>query len=216
MNCAEFETELAELEDYSESSPALEAHRQACRSCSELVNDLNSIRAQARQMLSLEQPSERVWEQIHSQLEKAGLVKDPPRRRVFGKAPDFGWFWRWSMGMAYASVFVLALGVVYVYSILAPRVASPPLPQPPNPPFAQLFAKVSPEKRAIYVSNLNQVESSIQQLKTFLAAHPEDPFAREELFSTYQQKSRLWEDLVRWQDFSEETIPQALPASTKP
>ncbi len=222
MNCEEFERELEELEDYSEASPALEAHRHACSSCAELLDDLNSLRAQARQMLPLEQPSERVWEQLHLQLEQAGMIKYPPRRKVFGRAvalgpgAALGWFPRLSMGMAYAAVFTVALGVVYVYSILAPRVAAPPLPQPPNPPFAQLFEKVSPEKRAIYASNLDQVESSIQQLQTFLAAHPEDPFARQELFTTYQQKSRLWEDLVRWQDFSEDTIPEAIPASSAP
>jgi len=223
MNCEEFEKELEEMEDDSEASPAAEAHRRACASCAELVEDLNSVRTQARQMLSLEQPSERVWEGIHLQLQASGLIKDPPRRRFFERLPAMAWFSRLSMSTAYAAVFLAALGVVYVYSILSPRVSPLPLPPPPNPPFAQLFEKVPPEKRAMYASNLNQVDTSIQRLQTFLAAHPEDPFARQQLFTIYQEKSRLWEDLVRWQDFSEaapqstiDTIPQALPASAKP
>jgi hypothetical protein len=199
MHCEEFEIALEELDDYSVLPPPLESHRLACRSCAELVEDLNLIGVQAREMLPLEQPPDRVWVEIERQLENSGLIKEPPRHRP-PLRHALGWFWRLGMGFSYAAVFTVALGVVYLYSILAPRVPAPPIPQAPNPPFAQLFEKVPPKQREIYVSNLNQVNSSIQQLQTFLAQHPEDPFARQELFSTYQQKSRLWEDLVRWQD----------------
>ena len=201
MNCEEFERELQDLEEYSDSSPALEAHGRVCASCSELVEDLNYIRQQARQMLPSEQPHDRVWQQLRRRLDEAGLIKDPARRRFLGRAVALAWLPRLNMGMAYAAVFLMALGVVYVYSILSPPFSAPALPPPPNPPFAQLFEKVPPEKRAVYVTNLNQVDSSIQQLSTFLAAHPEDPFARQELFNTYQQKSRLWEALVQWEEF---------------
>jgi hypothetical protein len=219
MNCEEFERELEELDDYSYASPDGEAHLRACVSCSELVEDLNSIRVQARQMLPLEEPSGRVWHQIQSQLKQEGVIAEPPRRALFG----FGWLPRLNMAMAYSAVFFVAFGAVYVYSVLSPHVGPPPLLPGPNPPFAKLLEKVTPEKRAVYVNNLNQVDSSIQQLQIFLASHPDDQFARDELITTYQQKSRLWEDLVRWQDFSEaapqstlDTIPQALPASAKP
>lgn len=218
MNCQEFEREFTNLEHASDASGALEAHRASCRSCAGLVSDVNFMTAEAQKIPSSNEPSGRVWQQIHSELQRSGLIKEP-RRAVFAP-PVFGWFARLSMSFAYAAVFIVALGVVYVYSILAPRLAVPPLPQAPNPPFAQLFEKVPPGERATYVKNLDQVDASIQQLKTFLATHPEDPFARQELFATYQQKSRLWEDLVRWQDFSESTapaeIPEAIPAISRP
>ena len=205
MHCQEFEKALEELDDYSVLPSPLESHRLACQSCAELVEDLTFIGVQAREMLPLEQPPDRVWVEIERQLENSGLIKEQSRRRP-SLRPAFGWFWRFGMGFSYAAVFAVALGVVYVYSILSPPVPAPPIPQAPNPPFAQLFEKVPPKQREIYVSNLNQVNSSIQQLQTFLAEHPEDPFARQELFTTYQQKSRLWEDLVRWQDVtSDET-----------
>ena len=200
MNCEEFEREMEELDDDSNPSPSLEAHRRICASCSELLEDLDAIRQQARQMLPLEQPHDRVWQQLRKQLKEAGLIAEPAPRRFFGQA-SLGWFPRLNMGMAYAAVFCVALGVVYVYSILSLRVPAPPFPAAPNPPFAQLFEKVPPEKRAVYVTNLNQVDSSIQQLSTFQAAHPDDSFARQELFNTYQQKSRLWEAMVQWQEF---------------
>jgi hypothetical protein len=206
MHCEEFEKALEELDDYADLPSPLQAHRLACRPCAELVRDLTFIGVQARELLPLEQPPERVWAGIERQIEHSGLIKQPPRRRP-SLRPAFGWFWRMGMGFSYATVFAVALGVVYVYSILSPPVPAPPLPQAPNPPFAQLFEKVPPKQREIYVSNLNQVNSSIQQLQTFLAEHPEDPFARDELFTTYQQKSRLWEDLVRWQDVTPEINP---------
>jgi hypothetical protein len=203
MNCQEFDKALEELDDYSVLPSPLEAHRLACHSCAELVEDLNLIVVQAREMLPLEQPPDRVWVEIERQLESSGLIKEPPRRSP-SLRPALGWLWRFGMGFSYAAVFAVALGVVYVYSILSPPVPPPSIPQAPNPPFAQLFEKVPPKQREIYVSNLNQVNSSIQQLQTFLSEHPEDPFARQELFSTYQQKSRLWEDLVRWQDVTQD------------
>ena len=200
MNCDEFERQFAELEDTSGATPEIELHQHACVLCSELAKDLRYIQRQAREMVPVAQPDGRVWQQIRMQLHQAGMIAESPRRR-FLPAAAFGWFPRLSMGLAYAAVFFVALGVVRVYSIFAVPVSTPPLPPAPNPPFAQLFEKVPPEKRAVYVSNLNQVDSSIQQLRTFLAVHPDDPFARRELFTTYQQKSRLWEALVKWQEF---------------
>jgi hypothetical protein len=199
MNCEQFEKEMEELEDYSSPSAEFEAHLRACVSCSELLEDLNSIRQQARELVAAEEPNDRVWQQVRKGLRREGLIAEPTRR-LFAR-PAFGWLPRLSMGVAYATVFLVALGVVYVYSIISLRVPAPPLPAAPNPPFAQLFEKVSPEKRALYVSNLNQVDTSIQQWKTFLADHPEDPFARQQLFNNYEQKARLWDSLVRWEEF---------------
>ena len=204
MNCAEFEKQLEALEEYSQAPSEWTAHSAHCSACAELVEDLSTIRAQARQMLSLEQPPQRVWQNIHRELERTGLIRESRHKGWLGQVASFAWFPRLSMGFAYAAVFAMALGVIRVYSIVSQPIASPPLPQPPNPPFAQVFERVPAQQRAVYVSNLDQVDSSIQHLQTFLASHPDDPFAREELFSTYQQKSRLWEDLVRWQDFSED------------
>jgi hypothetical protein len=215
MQCGEFETELANLEQYSDASPALEEHRSACWPCAALVSDFNVITAQARHLVAANEPSDRVWQQLQARMEKSGLITDTVEkpRRVWSPAAAFGWLPRFSMGFAYASVFSIAVGVVYVYSLLGPRVAPPTLPQAPNPPFAQAFEKAAPATRATYQSNLHQIDNSIEQLKTFLAAHPDDPFAREQLYSAYQQKSRLWEDLVQWQD--EQSLPEGISASSK-
>ncbi len=203
MNCDEFEQELEQSDDGSELPAVAEAHRRNCLACTELVEDLSLIRTQARSLRGSEQPADWVWQRIHQQLAREGVIKEDSPRRLVMPALAFGWFSRLIPSFAYAAVFAMALGVVYVYSILAPRVPVPAVsvPPPPNPPFAELFEKVPAEKRAVYVNNLDQVESSIQHLQTYMASHPDDPFAREALFNSYQEKSRLWEDLVRWEEF---------------
>jgi hypothetical protein len=225
MNCQEFHGALQDLDDGVPCTAEMEAHRRHCVACSDLMEDFSWIQKEARAMqaetsVGMTEPPARVWASLRLQLEQEGLIREPRPVRRPVLAPAFSWFSRLSMGMAYASVFGIALGVVYLYTILYPGIQGPQLnpkllappsfavldslDAPPNPPFAQLIEQVPPEKREIYVSNLHDVDSSIQQLKTFLAAHPEDPFAREELFTTYQQKSRLWEDMVRWQEFPAE------------
>ena len=216
MNCGEFERHLQELED-SGPSPRMEAHRQACRACSELLEDLNSITRQARLILPREEPSERVWQEIRRRLQQEGLIQGPSQHVFHPQmAGGGGWFARLRMGMAYAAVFLVAFGVVYAYSIrssvpVPSREVQTPMtnalalaeesPSSPDEPIWQLIEKVPPEKRATYVTNLQQVNSSIQQLNTFLATHPEDWFAREQLFTVYQQKERLWETLLNWEEF---------------
>src|SRR5438309_2041523 len=171
MSCQDFERELEEAEDYTNPSPTLEAHRRNCVSCSDLLEDFNHIRRQARLLLASE-PPDRVWQQLQRHLGQSGLVAQPSRRRFFGEAAVPGWFSRLSMGMAYAAVFVVALGVTYVYSIFTHGVPVPPpygpataastlpLPPPPDQPFNQVIEKVPPAQRAVYVNNLNQVENS--------------------------------------------------------
>lgn len=215
MNCKEFETAWLEVKDGSHLPVSMEEHRQGCPSCSEMVEDLDQIAQLARQLVTFEQPSERVWEHIRSALEKEGLTRQPEPQRRPARLPAFSWFGRLPMGLAYASVFVAALGVVQLYSLLTQGV--PPLASPPPVPMAavktapgsaerdqalrQLLEKIAPEKRAAYETGLDGVNSSIEQLEIFVETHPEDPFARSQLFNAYQQKERLWESAVRWEEF---------------
>ena len=220
MNCAEFEKQLQEVDLSPPSlSSRMEVHRQVCVACSELIGDLNQITRQARLIVPEEEPSVQVWQQIHQQLRQEGLIKAPAPLPL-SPAARLGWFPRLQMGMAYAAMFLVGLGVVYLYSIgttspvflqelqttvaQAPAEQSPALSPPPSgsdEPILQLIAKAPPAKRATYVTNLNRVNFSIHQLNTFLGEHPEDWFAREQLLNAYQQKQRLWNTLVNWEEF---------------
>ncbi len=221
MNCAEFEQQLQEV-DLSppslSSSAGMEAHRQDCADCASLIGDFADIRRQAR-LLPEAEPSVQVWQRIHQQLRQEGLIQAPaplpfsPAARI-----RMGWFPRLQMGMAYAAMFLVGLGVVYLYSVgtatpdlfREPPITVATVPAIPveqslseesDEPLLQLIEKAPLEKRATYATNLNRVNTSIHQLNAFLAEHPEDWFAREQLLNAYQQKERLWNTLVNWEEF---------------
>jgi len=65
MPCEEFQSHLPELiasgEDVSEHP-----HLQDCELCRALLSDLESIAAAARQLFPVEDPPDRLWEQIES------------------------------------------------------------------------------------------------------------------------------------------------------
>jgi hypothetical protein len=218
MNCKDFEIEWAGLEDASRLSLGMEEHRTACRHCAELVADLTSILEQARELRHSEEPPQRVWVAIRNQLEQEGLIREPVPAGLkpgWKRPPAAGWFFRLPMGLAYTAVFFIAVGVMYVHSLFyaqAPPIVAVP---PPVPEMAyarpdtsardkaveELLAKVPADRREVFVSNWNQVNSSIQNWQNFEEQHPDDPFAPQQLMNARQQKEQLWENLVRWDEF---------------
>ena len=74
MNCAEFQSDLPLIID-SGSSPAHDEHLRACDVCRDLVNDLRYIADQAKLLVTMEEPSPRVWNGIEERLKLEGLVK---------------------------------------------------------------------------------------------------------------------------------------------
>jgi hypothetical protein len=221
MNCKEFEQEWVSLED-SGLTPAMEAHRQLCRSCSEMVEDLNYIVQQAREVRmsddAADEPPERLWPQIQRRLEQENLIHEPRHGlrpgRLSGSAT--GWLMRLPMGLAYAAVFFVAVGVMYVHSLLQVPAAPPMLAAVPEVPagaleqiasaasdedVTELAQRVPPEHREVFVSSWNQVNSSIRQMNDFLQEHPEDPFVPMQLRDAIHQREHLRETLVRWEQF---------------
>jgi hypothetical protein len=219
MNCREFEVQLAALDDAAGLTSPMEDHRGACAFCAGLADDLKTIREQARQMGASADPPQRVWVALRNQLEQEGLIREPvttAAKPEWKPAPRAGWFAQLPMGMAYAAVFFVAVGVMYMQS----RVSSPSSPplvavtadvpdmawvRPDTTESDQameaLLAKVPEEQRATFLTNWNQVNSSIQSLQSFIEAHPEDPFARPQLMNAFQQREHLRETLVRWEQF---------------
>ena len=65
----------------------------------------------------------------------------------------------------------------------------------------EMVEKIPPEKRQLYEVQISRVTSSIQQLQSFITEHPEDPFVREQLFNAYEHQKRLWETMVKWEEF---------------
>ena len=225
MNCREFEIEWVALDDNTRLSAApndeVEQHRRDCRRCAAMTDDLNVIVAGARALRVEAEPPQRVWASLRNQLEIEGMIRQPAgtlakERRA--KAPSFGWGWlRVPMGLAYAAVFFIAVGVVYMYNEATHNGSQPPMvvatPTVPETAWVRpntaaqdqnvdaLLAKMPEEQRETFVSNWNQVNSSIESLQTFVEANPTDPFAAEMLKNSLQQKEYLRGTLVGWEGF---------------
>ena len=224
MNCMEFERQWQELDDPSLFSPGMEEHVRSCAGCAGLVREVNLLRWEARQLVEAEQPPDRVWGSIRSELNREGVLREPGARSWLTSVLAFGWLPRLPMGVAYASVFFLALvGVEYVRDQVtpsaAPATASALLPSTADVASEQIAASVAapepireeekvmqrvtekapPERRAIYLTRWQQLNSSSDVLRNFVAAHPEDRQAVMQLSEIHDQQRRLLESVMRWE-----------------
>jgi hypothetical protein len=218
MNCREFEIEWAALDDSSGLTSLLDSHRQECKHCSDLVDDLNAIRKQARQLKIDLEPPQRVWATIQNQLEMEGLAHRLTAAAPAGKVRRSrarGWLSAVPMGLAYISVFLLTLAGMYVRSKFADPVAVQNIAPAPAPPevaqirqataerdrkVQELALRVSEEHRATLVSSWNQLNASINNQSDFVMAHPWDDFALQGLRHTFQQSENFMEPFVRLEE----------------
>ena len=121
MNCEDFEREWQELDDPSLFSPAMEDHGATCAPCAARVRDVNRIRWEARQLIATEEPPDRLWLNLRRELDKEGLIRESGARSWLTDLLTFAWLPRLPMGLAYASVFLLALvGMEYVRDRVTP------------------------------------------------------------------------------------------------
>lgn len=65
MTCEEFQAQMPELIGSGEDASA-HPHVRNCALCSALLADLETIADAARQLFPVEDPSDRVWDQIQS------------------------------------------------------------------------------------------------------------------------------------------------------
>jgi len=65
MSCEEFQERLPELIG-SGAAAASHPHVQKCELCRAFLAELEAIAAAARELFPIEEPSDRVWEQIQS------------------------------------------------------------------------------------------------------------------------------------------------------
>ena len=144
MKCEQFEREWQELDDPSLLSPGMDEHVQSCAGCARLVRDVNLLRWEARQLAEAEQPPAHVWANIRSELSREGVLRQPGAASWLSDVLTFAWLPRLPMGVAYASVFFLALvGVEYVRNQMTPpqvAVSAPVVPAVQAPAAADMLA----------------------------------------------------------------------------
>ncbi len=69
MSCEDFQEQLPELIG-SGADASSHPHVQTCELCRAFIAELEAIAAAARELFPIEDPSERVWEQIQSAIQE--------------------------------------------------------------------------------------------------------------------------------------------------
>jgi hypothetical protein len=194
MTCAEFQKALPYIFDTGGNAEQ-EAHLYSCPVCSDLVADLKYIADQAKLLVPMEDPPERVWEGIQRGLEREGLAARPtgPRGRLLGHVP-------W-VTVAIAVAAVLAGLALYRHDKLGfagqnSDVSAAATARPDDITDRQLLAAVServPSLRATYEDNLRRVNTYISEARSQVQSSPDDPDARHCLMQAYHQKAMLYQ-----------------------
>ncbi len=189
MTCAEFQKVLPYIIETGGNEQE-DAHLRTCPVCADLVADLKYIAEQAKLLVPMEEPSERVWTGIQKALEQEGLVRPASARRaLLGTLP-------WLVGAA--AMVLITLGI-FVYS------GREDSGTPKNLPAAQastnadderMLAEVSarrPDLKATYAENLKNVNAYITDAQHSVQQNPDDDEARQSLIQAYEQKALLYE-----------------------
>jgi hypothetical protein len=201
MTCAEFQKALPYIIDTGGNAEQ-EAHLCSCPVCSDLVADLKYIADQAKLLVPMEDPPERVWEGIQRGLEREGLAARPtgPRGRLLGRLSSRArvpW-----VAIAIAVTAVLVGLALYRHDKLSFERQDSHVSAAATAPISddvadrQLLTAISeraPSLRATYEDNLRRVNAYISEARTQVQSNPDDPDARHCLMQAYQQKAMLYQ-----------------------
>ncbi len=198
MNCVEFQNELSEVLE-GQRTAAHEAHLASCANCTALLEDLNEIVMQARDLPRAE-PGPQVWTRLHASLLEEGFV----REGAATSAPKWALWPRltWADATGYAAV---AAVLVLAFGLVTYQQTTPPAITVDGPPVAsgriddddlQLLREVEarrPDARGPYESSLREINAQIAEAEAAVKADPNDPQARQSLMEAHQQKSMVYE-----------------------
>ena len=137
MNCMEFNRLFAELDNQSALPPALQEHQAACKACHAMVEDFAFMARQAHVLRPMEAPGDGVWRNIQSALVAEGVIHtvDTSAAELAGRGRMMPMVVRRApMGMAYAAMFMVAAGVMYVHSLFTGAGAPPVIAARALPP----------------------------------------------------------------------------------
>jgi len=204
MNCAEFQKVLPYIIETG-GKPEEEAHLKSCAVCSGLVQDLRYIAEAAKLLLPMQDPSPRVWNGIHTALEREGLVRPIAgtarfRPQATAVARHRSWITGNSL-LAFAALLLFAIGALWFYNrsraaepAVAVNLASPSAAPVDDDDAKMLMAvqKRSPATAARYRENLDAVNAYIRDAQRTVEQDPSDMGAHEHLLRAYDQKTLLY------------------------
>jgi len=200
MNCGEFEHVLPDCLEGSQT-PEQQAHLKSCRTCSDLLSDLNFISSQAVLLRATEEPSPRVWNSIEIQLRNEGLIHAAAMPRHWW--PESLMRWRNVWLVPVAAALLITAGVKLFYPTRAGEHEVAVRPQAPTP----AVAKVSPEdavilntvaarppaQRASYQADLDRANAFIRDAEQSVRSDPNDVYSQQLLINAYEQKQMLYD-----------------------
>ncbi len=209
--CREFEANLAAYLE-GDASPDVRTHAKQCPSCSFILEDLESIRAVAKDLPLDEAPSPRVWSNIRATLAAEGLFREqkPFWRRWIAAASLVP-----RTAPAAALAFALLLAVIMVFKgdiqrngsrqpVLTPSAASV-VPvglsgvqtnlvrtvQDMEANYKAHESSLDPSAKQVYEAGLTSLNNSIQECLDSLQKQPHNMLVREYLMQAYAQKAEI-------------------------
>jgi hypothetical protein len=211
MNCTEFQEFLPEGFEGGRTAEQ-DSHLKSCVACSGLVADLELIAREARQLQSIAEPNQRVWNSIEIALRQEGIIHEAHLGPSLVPARPQSWGMAWLAPLA--AVFLVAFGIVIYqrgpanFSPSAkldtqtlPAATGPQTePKAPTPSNTtedeQLLAAVesrSPAMKAQYASNLQNVNAYIKDAEESAHADPNDEEAQQIVMDAYEQRAAIYE-----------------------
>jgi hypothetical protein len=200
MNCGEFEHVLPDCLEGSQT-PELRAHLKSCRTCSDLLADLDLISSQAILLRATDEPSPRVWNFLESQLRQEGLIHAPIMPRPSWHESLQHWRAAWLVPVAAAMIIVIGIklyhptragdnGTVARQSVPAP---STPKLSPEDTAILNTVASQPPTQRASYRADLDRANAFIRDAEQSVRNDPNDVYTQQLLMNAYEQKQMLYD-----------------------
>jgi hypothetical protein len=191
MQCREFESVVAQ-DGFSLLPAEAQEHLAQCSACQDLLADLSSIVAAAREIPAAVNPPERIWVSLHAQLQAEGIIRETGHLEPVAAGAwwsGFSQYFQWRALATGAAVATLVVGSIY----FAEHSTSPIVPAAPvrvvpppqtasamTPPQAQAVAEIpSPEQlplrrqaSSLHAARVSSASSAPRESTTDLAPSP--------------------------------------------
>jgi hypothetical protein len=202
MNCAEFQEILPEVIEGGRTADQ-ELHLKSCPFCSSLVEELDLIADQARQLQEIAEPNSRVWASIEIALRNEGIIHEPQMRPTLLPSVPRRWTMRWLAPVAVAAVIVAGAVIYQRESVPSSFPTAPPVAKlkpisPQNVPdedkqLLEALASRSPAAQKQYATNLQSVNAYIRDAEESAKADPNDEEAQQIVMDAYEQRAAVYE-----------------------
>jgi hypothetical protein len=150
MQCKEFESVLAQ-DGFSLLPAEAQEHLAHCAACQDLLADLSSIVAAAREIPAAVNPPQRIWVSLHAQLQAEGILRETGHLEPVAASSwwsGFSQYFQWRALATGAAVATLVVGSIY----FAEHSTSPIVPAAPVrvvPPPQTASAVAPPQAQAV-------------------------------------------------------------------